>query len=88
MIDFHEFADQIPEHTKLALNSYLEFGIVPGSFLQYVICGELFDAARIADRENLRALGSIAMFINRYADSRSYGSRHALNYWTNKEHGQ
>ena len=46
MIDFHEFADQIPEHTKLALNSYLEFGIVPGSFLQYVICGELFDAAR------------------------------------------
>jgi len=88
MIDFHEFADQIPEHTKLALNSYLKFGIVPGLFLQYVICGELFAAARIADCENLQALGSIAMFIDRYADSRSYGSQRALNYWTNKEHGQ
>ena len=85
MINFYEFKDKIPEHTKQAISNYIEYGLKPGSFLQYVIANDVHSAVRVADSENFAALGDILLFFINYTEQRCRGSFQALDYWIERK---
>lgn len=72
-LDFTGF-DAIPEHTRGALERYVEHRIQPGSFLYAVLVGDLYTAVERADSTNQRALVDIAQFIWRKLPGNIYGS--------------
>lgn len=72
-LDFTGF-DAIPEHTRGALERYVEHRIPTGSFLYAVLVGDLYTAVERADSANQRALVDIAQFIWRKLPSNIYGS--------------
>ena len=43
----------IPEHTKGALDRYVDHGLEPGGFLTAVLTNDLFGAVARADSENI-----------------------------------
>jgi hypothetical protein len=60
---------------------YVEEGILPGQFLQAVICNDLVEACRRADEENLRNLPAfVAYFYDKVPQDR-WGSREKMEAW-------
>ena len=72
-LDFTGF-DAIPEHTRGALERYVEHRIQPGSFLYAVLVGDLYTAVERADSANQHALVNIARFIWQKLPGNIYGS--------------
>lgn len=64
----------IPEYMKEALDRYVNQKIMPGSFLQAVLCNDLFGAMGRADSNNRAALYSIVQYIYNELPSNSWGS--------------
>ncbi len=56
----------IPDLTKEGIRRYVEQRCIPGSFLSAVICGDLYNATRRADPDNLKALVLIARWFDSY----------------------
>lgn len=64
----------IPEHTRAAIERYLQYGYMPGDFLVCVLTNDLFGAVGRADSENIKALKDICMFVYNEMPSNSWGS--------------
>jgi hypothetical protein len=73
----------IPEHLRPGLVRYFSDGILPGSFLQAVLCNDLAQAMmRAADRPTLLALPDLVRYLSTFAPSIAWGSYDAVSGWT------
>lgn len=71
----------IPQHTKEALDRYVEHGLDTGSFLCYVLSNDLFGAMGHADQENARAIKEICQYIYCELPSACWGSKEMYINW-------
>ena len=70
----------IPQRMHGGIVRWVLFGIIPGSFLQAIIRGDLFDAAGRADDENQRLLYEYAYALYNGVPAEAKGPR-ALDTW-------
>lgn len=75
-MDYH----LIPEHCRDGMQRYIEQGILPGDFLQAVICNDLVLAASRADYINQQCLMDYARFLFQ-APSVCWGSQEKMQAW-------
>jgi len=68
----------IPDHTKAALDRYVNDRILPGGFLIAVLSNDLFGAVGRADSQNLAALGDIVKYIYNELPSGCWGSKEII----------
>lgn len=70
-----------PDHLRSGISLYISEGIIPGSFLQAVICNDLKEAAFTADNTNYHRLGDIARFMYWHTPTACQGSREKMIAW-------
>lgn len=71
----------IPDRMQGAIHRYINNGIRPGSFLEAVICNDLFTAVGKADEENLENLPAYAAYFYNEAPSACWGSKEKMEAW-------
>ena len=74
----------LPEHMRDAARLYIEKGIPPGSFLQAVICNDLFGAFRRADDINQAAMRDWVVFFYNEAPGDCWGSEEHFSDWLDR----
>ena len=75
----------IPQHTKDALDRYVNEGILPGGFLVKVLSNDLFGAVGHADSENKKALADICAYIYNELPSGAWGSKQIVVDYANSK---
>ena len=73
--------DLLPEHIRGSAKRYLEEGIMPGDFLQAVICNDLLGAFLKADDTNVSNMLDIVKFFYNEAPTISWGSKEEMKKW-------
>ena len=68
----------VPEHTRDALQRYVEHRILPGGFLTAVLTNDLFGAISRADAVNSAHLKDICLFVYNRMPSGSWGSEETM----------
>lgn len=79
MYEFQGF--HIPERMEESIQDYIQHGIIPGGFLEAVICNNLKEAVGMADEENLRNLPAYVGFFYNQAPSPCWGSEKKMEDW-------
>jgi hypothetical protein len=72
----------VPMHLRDGLVRYFSDGILPGSFLQAVLCNDLAQAILRAAPNGLSALPPLILFLQHYAPASAWGSRDLVLAWT------
>lgn len=72
---------RIPENTQGAIIRWVDYGILPGSFLTAVLENDLMGAVKKADRENLENLEAIVEFIEYEVPSGCRGGPKEVAEW-------
>lgn len=75
----------IPEHTRAALDRYVNQRIFPGSFLIAVLSNDLFGAMAKADFQNQSCLRDICEYIYNELPSNCWGSHDLIYKWVEKD---
>lgn len=75
----------IPERMMEPIQRYIDFGEMPGDFLQKVICNDLFGAIAHADIENQVNLPAYARFFYNNTPSDCFGSMEKMKAWSEKQ---
>jgi hypothetical protein len=75
-------ASGIPNHLRAGLVRYFSDGILPGGFLQAVLCNNLREAVKRTGAGSEFALSPLIDFLLAHAPSASWGSREAVLGWT------
>ena len=76
-LDFTDY-EGVPEHTRGALERYVEHKFLPGGFLIAVLSNDLMGAVSRADAANIVALREICQFIYNRMPSNSWGSEQKI----------
>ena len=76
-------SDSLSDIMQQTLENYFCHGLDAGGFTNSVLEGDLFGAARRADRWNKENLAGIANWIFQNAPNGSFGSREAVQDWKN-----
>ena len=71
----------IPQRMMDGINRYLDYGVIPGGFLQAVICNDLMEAACRADIENRNNLPAFVAFFYHHTPSGCWGSQEKMLAW-------
>lgn len=71
----------IPERMMSGLVRYVEHGIIPGDFLQAVICNDLRRACACADDENFANLPAFVAWLYNEAPGACWGSHERMLAW-------
>ncbi len=71
----------VPAHIRAGIADYVQYGQIPGDFLQGVICNDLTKAVFHADPENYQRLGDIAKFIYWHTPAPCQGSEEKMLAW-------
>ena len=74
----------IPEHTKQALDRYVNQGIPPGSFLIEVLCNNLSGAFGRADDKNIANMFAIVKYVHNDVPAIAWGSPERIESWINR----
>jgi len=74
----------IPEHMRDGIRLYLEHGLMPGSFLRFVLENNLVEAVTHADRINRTHLVEWAKFLYNEMPLDSWGSKEIVEAWSKK----
>lgn len=72
----------VPSHLREGFYRYILDGILPGSFLQAVLCADLLEVAWRADPVSLQGLPALLQFLEHYAPADCWRSRAAVLAWT------
>jgi hypothetical protein len=72
----------VPDHLRGGLVRYFSDGILPGSFLQAVLCNDLVQATQRGTASSLCGLPDLVAFLLAVAPSAAWGSRDAVLAWT------
>ncbi|MGV8863276.1 MAG: hypothetical protein ACOH2T_19180 [Pseudomonas sp.] len=73
--------DLIPEHMHSSITLYVEQGIEPGRFLMLMLEHRIYEAAGMADAENLQALPNWIIFMHNYIPAACHGSPVVVQAW-------
>jgi hypothetical protein len=76
--------NKIPDRTRVGLELYAKYGILPGGFLRAVLSNDLLDAACRADPENYTALREIVRYAYNKLPGEAFGSREKMLAWSEK----
>jgi hypothetical protein len=72
----------VPAHLRGGLDRYVLDGILPGGFLQAVLCADLIEVAFRADPVSWQSLPALIQFLLFYAPRACWRSRAAVLAWT------
>jgi hypothetical protein len=72
---------KLPEHIQEGVKRYIEHGILPGNFLQAVICNDLKESFLLADDINIKRMFDIVHFFYNQAPSLCWGSYKEMEKW-------
>jgi len=72
----------IPMRMMSIIEMYIENGIIPGHFLQAIICNDLHKALAHADSENLRNIPAYPMFFYNQTPGLCWGSKEKMLAWS------
>lgn len=72
----------VPENLREGLVRYFCDRILPGGFLQSVLCNELAEACRRADPFTGRCLPEVMAYLDQFATPEAWGSRDRVFAWT------
>jgi len=64
-----------------AIRRYIEHGMLPGDFLQAVICNDLTEACGRADDENMKNLGAYVAYFYNEVPRVCWGSKERMQAW-------
>ena len=73
---------KIPEHCQKGMKRYIEHGIIPGDFLQAVICNNLVESFARADGTNILCLFDYACFLYNEIPTSAWGSEEKMMKWS------
>lgn len=76
---FQEF--YIRDQMMPGILNYIDRGILPGSFLQAIICNDLKEAVGRADYENMRNIPAFVNYFHNHAPWPCWGSEEKMNAW-------
>lgn len=68
----------VRDEMEAALRRYVEDGLIPGDFLQSVICNDLVEACGRADYVNIQNLPAFAAYLYNEMPATSWGSREKM----------
>jgi len=71
----------IPERMMPGIENYIKHGVIPGTFLQAVICNNLKEAFMFADDENFENLAAYAGYFYNEVPSNAWGSNKRMLQW-------
>lgn len=74
MLDWTGYEDTVPDHTKGALERYVNDRLLPGGFLTCLLSNDLFGAVCRADAYNIVALRDICEFVYNRMPPNCWGS--------------
>ena len=74
---------RLPEHCREGMKRYIEHGIIPGDFLQAVICNKLVESFAIADDTNIKRLFDYTDFLYNEVPTSAWGSEKKMLEWAN-----
>ncbi len=74
----------IPVTTKASIDNWVTKGWLPGSFVEAVLCSDLFAAYMAADHNNLAAMKDIVRYVYNECPSACYGSVENVEGWRNR----
>jgi len=86
VLTYEGWTYRIPERMRPGLIRYRDKGVIPGDFLQAIICNNLVRAAGRADGENLGNLPAYANWLYNHLPLVAYGSEESMERW-NEEGG-
>jgi hypothetical protein len=75
-------ASDVPHHLRGGLVRYVSDGILPGAFLQAILCNDLTQAVLRADPHSLTALRPLLELLLAHAPVEAWGSRKRVLAWT------
>jgi hypothetical protein len=75
----------IPDRMMPGIERYVEQRIIPGDFLQAVICNDLKEAVGRADDENMDNLPAYVAYFYNKAPSECWGSKEKMKRWVGEE---
>lgn len=81
-LDFDGY-NEVPYHTRQALNDWVCEGFWPGGFLTAVLCNDLQAAVARADSMNIQALKEICTFVYNRMPAKSWGNAEIMRQWAN-----
>lgn len=79
--------NRLPEHIRGGARRYIEDGVLPGDFLQAVICNNLRESFVKADDTNTDRMFDIVCFFYNEAPSRCWGSEEKMYNWIKLKKG-
>jgi hypothetical protein len=71
----------VKDATKASLRRYVEFGILPGDFLQAVLRNDLMETVCRADSENLSDILEICQYVYCELPAMSWRSQRHIDAW-------
>ena len=77
-------AYDIPGYMYEGIYRYVEHRILPGSFLEAVLCNDLKEAVARADGQNIRRLPEYVRFLFNEVPTNCWGSPQAVKEWLTK----
>jgi len=75
----------LPDYMREGMKLYIEDGIMPGSFLQAVICNDLVGSFAKADDVNIEHMKDYANFLYNEMPMDAWGSRGKMEKWVEKK---
>lgn len=82
--DIDNKSQVIPDLTRELLERYVSHGILPGGFLNAVLCNELFEAYARADTFNIANMFAIVKYVFNEMPQGSWGSADNIRDWVAK----
>ena len=76
--------EALPEHIRAGVQRYVERGIIPGDFLQAVICNNLKESFERADDINQNRMFDIVKFFYNEVPGSCWGSKERMMKWNEK----
>jgi len=81
MIDY----TKLPQHIRGGMKRYVEEHVLPGNFLQAVICNDLTEAFIRADDINIEKMFEIVGFMYWEVPRMCWGSKEKMKKWMEKK---
>ena len=74
----------IPDQMMGSIKRYIEYGVIPGNFLQAIICNNLKEAVGKADDENIDNLPAYIGYFYNEAPTNCWGSHKRMVDWADQ----
>lgn len=71
----------IPERMMPRIERYVQQGVIPGNFLQAVICNNLKETFAFADDENTKNIAAYVGYFYNEVPSKAWGSHKIMMKW-------